>query len=103
MAEAQPDAFLPNLAASLGNQSGRLADLGLSEDALTAITEATAIRRALAHARPGAFLPDLAASLTIQADTLADLGRQEDALTARREANLVTFGSKVLNTDGVGT
>ena len=86
LALALPDAFLPDLAMSLNNQSNRLSDLGRREDALAAIEEAVAIRRELARARPDAFLPDLAMSLNNQSIGLANLGRREDALAAIEEA-----------------
>ena len=63
LAEARPDAFLPDLALSLNNLSNRLSELSRHEAALASIEEAVAIRRSLAQARPDAFLPDLAASL----------------------------------------
>ena len=59
---------MPNLAASLNNQSGRLSELGRREDALTAIDEAVGVYRELAGARPDAFLPDLAMSLNNQSE-----------------------------------
>ena len=40
MAAARPDAFLPDLAMSLHNQSGVLSDLGRRENALATIEEA---------------------------------------------------------------
>jgi tetratricopeptide (TPR) repeat protein len=86
LAAARPDAFLPDLAGSLNNQSNLLRDVGRREDALTAIEEAVKIRRALAAARPDALLPDLAASLNNQSILLRDVGRREDALTAIEEA-----------------
>jgi tetratricopeptide (TPR) repeat protein len=86
LAQARPDAFLPDLAMSLNNQSNRLSDLGRREDALAAIEEAVTIRRTLAQARPDAFLPDLAMSLNNQSNRLSDLGRREDALAAIEEA-----------------
>ena len=60
LAQARPDAFLPDLAMSLNNQSNRLAGLGRREEALAAVEEAVSIYRQLAQARPDAFLPDLA-------------------------------------------
>ena len=39
LAAANPDAFLPNLASSLNNQSGWLSELGRREDALATIEE----------------------------------------------------------------
>ena len=86
LAEARPDAFLPDLAGSLNNQSNRLASLGQREEALEAITEAAAAYRTLAETRPDAFLPNLATSLNNQSNCLADLGRREEALEAITEA-----------------
>ncbi|MET8072406.1 tetratricopeptide repeat protein, partial [Streptomyces sp. NPDC005271] len=86
LASTDPDAFLPNLAMSLNNLSGRLGDLGRREDALTAIEEAVTVRRELAAARPDAFLPNLATSLNNLSIRLGELGRHEDALTAIEEA-----------------
>ena len=60
LADARPDAFLPNLASALNNLSVLLSGLGRREDALAAVEEAVAIRRQLADARPDAFLPNLA-------------------------------------------
>ena len=86
LARARPDAYLPDLATSLNNQSVCLADLGQREEALAAIEEAVTICRELARARPDAFLPDLAMSLNNQSNRLADLGRREEALAAIEEA-----------------
>ncbi len=69
-----------DLAMSLNNLSIRLADLGRPEQALHAITEATALYRDLAQARPDAYTPDLARSLNNLSGCLADLGRPEQAL-----------------------
>ena len=63
MAAARPDAFRPDLAASLNNLAARLAGLGRREEALAAIQEAIDLYRELAAARPDAFRPDLAKSL----------------------------------------
>src|SRR5262249_22692337 len=54
-----PDAFLPELAASLNNLSVRLGELGRQEEGLAAIQEAVTIHRQLAAARPDTFLPNL--------------------------------------------
>ncbi len=86
LAEARPDAFTPDLAASLNNLASFLSALGRREDALAAAEEAVALRRALAEARPDAFTPDLAMSLTNLANRLSALGRREDALEAAEEA-----------------
>ncbi|WP_201768735.1 tetratricopeptide repeat protein, partial [Saccharopolyspora rectivirgula] len=55
LAEARPDAFRPDLAASLTNQASFLAGLGRVEEALKASTEAVGFYRELAEARPDAF------------------------------------------------
>jgi tetratricopeptide (TPR) repeat protein len=86
LAAARPQAFLPDLAASLNNLSVRLADLGRLEEALAAIEEAVTIYRQLAAVRPEAVLPDLAMPLNNLANRLADLGRLEEALAAIEEA-----------------
>jgi tetratricopeptide (TPR) repeat protein len=86
LAEARPDAFLPDLAGALNNQSIHLSGLGRREDALAAVTEAVTAYRTLAEARPDAFLPDLAMSLNNQSIALGGLGRREEALGAIAEA-----------------
>ena len=86
LADARPDAFLPDHAASLNNQSNVLNDLGRRGDALAVIGEAVSVYRTLAEARPDAFLPDLAASLNNRANRLRELGRGEDALAGIDEA-----------------
>jgi hypothetical protein len=63
LAQARPDAFLPDLATALNNQSERLADLGRREEALAAIEEAATTYRALAQARPAVFASRYASSL----------------------------------------
>ncbi|GBD41786.1 hypothetical protein HRbin39_01172 [bacterium HR39] len=79
LAERHPDAFAPDLAASLTNLSAHLAALGRLEEALAAIAEAAGIYRRLAERHPDAFEPDLALSLVVQGSILAALGRTKDA------------------------
>jgi len=86
LAAARPDAFLPDLAASLNNLANRLSELGRREEALAAGQRAAEIREKLAAARPDAFLPDLAMSLNNLANMLSELGRREDALAAGQRA-----------------
>ena len=57
LAQARPDASLPDLAGSLTNQSGRLADLGRWEEALAAAEEAATIRHTLAQGRLARSFP----------------------------------------------
>ena len=67
LAAARPDAFRPDLAASLNNLSLRLADLGRREEALAAIQEAVTIRRELAARWPDAYRSKLEQSLQVAA------------------------------------
>ncbi|MFE6164126.1 tetratricopeptide repeat protein, partial [Streptomyces sp. NPDC056486] len=62
-----PDAYEPDLAMSLNNLSVGYGATGRRAEALTAIEEATAIRRRLAAANPDPYEPDLANSLWITA------------------------------------
>lgn len=66
--------------------SFRFSDLGRREEALTAVEEAVALRRALAEAWPDAFRPELAASLNNLSSFLFALGRREEAFAAAEEA-----------------
>ena len=86
LAAQQPEAFLPNLAASLNNLGAMLSALGRREEALAAAQEAANIHRRLAAQQPDAFLPDLAMSLNNLGSMLFALGRQEEALAAAQEA-----------------
>ena len=86
LAAVHPDAFTPDLAASLNNLAGRLAGLGRPEDALAAGEEAVSVYRQLAAVHLDAFTPGLAASLTNLSNRLAAVGRPEDALAAGEEA-----------------
>ncbi|GGP69646.1 tetratricopeptide repeat protein [Saccharothrix coeruleofusca] len=63
--QKEPDAFLPDLAMSLNNQSNRLAALGQREKALEAITEAVTIRKQLSQVRPSVHEPELRKSLQV--------------------------------------
>ncbi len=63
LADADADAFLPDLAMSLNNYANSLSALGQREPALAAARESVDTYRQLAQARPDAFLPNLAASL----------------------------------------
>ena len=65
LAAARPDAFRPDLAASLYNQAVLLGGLGRGEDALAAIEEAVTIRRELAARWPDAYHQDLEQSLQV--------------------------------------
>ena len=86
LAAQQPEAFLPNLAASLNNLGSMLSALGRREEALAATREAAELYRQLAAQQPDAFLPDLATILNNLGIMLSDLGRREEALAAAQEA-----------------
>ncbi|MEU1480958.1 tetratricopeptide repeat protein, partial [Streptomyces sp. NPDC005760] len=86
LAQANPAAYLPNLATSLNNLSNRQSDTGDRDAALTSITEAVDIRRTLAQANPAAFLPDLAMSLNNLSNRQSDTGDRDAALTSITEA-----------------
>jgi Tetratricopeptide repeat len=63
LAEANPAAYLPDLAMSLNNLGTFLSGVGRREQALASAEEAVVIRRRLAEANPAAHLPNLAMSL----------------------------------------
>ncbi len=86
LAEANPDAFLPNLAMSLNNQANRQSEMGQRAEALTSIAEAVRHYRALAEANPDAFLPNLAMSLNNLANLQSEMGQRAEALTSIAEA-----------------
>ena len=67
LAAARPDAFGPDLAASLYNLSVRLGDLGRAEEALPAGQEAAHIYRELAARWPDAYDQELEQSLQVAA------------------------------------
>src|SRR5262249_25102976 len=97
LAEARPEAFLPELALSLHNlgdirsylgwrEEIMLGEIGWRDEALEAVRESVLIRRRLAEARPEAFLPDLAQSLGALGAILRAHGEREPAASAFREA-----------------
>ncbi|MFE6910541.1 hypothetical protein ACFVDK_29225, partial [Streptomyces erythrochromogenes] len=86
LTQANPAAFLPNLAGSLNNLSVRQGDTGDRDAALTSITEATDLYRTLTQANPAAFLPDLAGSLNNLSNQQSNTGDHDAALTSITEA-----------------
>nr|MDT0660345.1 tetratricopeptide repeat protein [Micromonospora sp. DSM 115978] len=86
LATTNPDAYLPDLAASVHNHAVALAEAGRRTDALTWSEEAVTLRRELATTNPDAYLPNLAASVHNHAVALAEAGRRTDALTWSDEA-----------------
>jgi RecA/RadA recombinase len=85
-ADADADGWLPQLASSLNQQSGRLEDAGRPTEGLAPIAEAVKIYRELAEAEPERFLANLAASLNNQSNRLADAGHPADGLAPVDEA-----------------
>ncbi|MFF2549122.1 ATP-binding protein, partial [Kitasatospora sp. NPDC058063] len=67
LAEANPDAYLPNLAGTLNNLSSRLGEVRRPAEGLAAIEEAVGHYRTLAKANPSLFGPALHQSLDVTA------------------------------------
>ncbi|MEU6797025.1 tetratricopeptide repeat protein [Nonomuraea wenchangensis] len=87
LTEANPDAYLPDLAASLNNLAIRLGEAGRREEGLRTTQRATEAYEHLAEANPDAYLPDLAMSLNNLAVDLGEAGRRKEGLrTAQRAA-----------------
>ncbi|RKH41453.1 tetratricopeptide repeat protein [Corallococcus sicarius] len=86
LARERPEAFLPNLAGSLGNLGIHLSEVGRREEALAATEAGVKHFRALARERPEAFLPGLADSLSNLGSQLSEVGRREEALAATEAA-----------------
>ncbi|MFF8768586.1 tetratricopeptide repeat protein [Kitasatospora sp. NPDC015120] len=86
LAEANPDAYLPDLASALNNLAIQLADVGRHQEALAPAQEATTTYRALTRTNPDAHLPDLAMALNNLAIQLAEVGRHQEALSPAQEA-----------------
>ena len=86
LAEASPQAYIPNLAASLNNLAAFLSAVGERNEALEAAREAVRLRRALVEASPATYTSDLAMSLTNLAIRLSEVGERNGALGAAREA-----------------
>nr|WP_157099507.1 tetratricopeptide repeat protein [Microbispora sp. ATCC PTA-5024] len=86
LAEAEPAAYLPFLAASLTDLSMRLSAVGDKRGALEPSQEAVGLFQWLAEAEPAAYLPFLAGSLNSLAIRLAEVGDKRGALEPAREA-----------------
>jgi tetratricopeptide (TPR) repeat protein len=92
VAEAEPGAYLPDVAMTLNNLGTLLSDLGERAQALEHYEEALSIRRKLAAAEPGAYLPNVATTLNNLGNLLSALGERaqarkdyEEALSIRRK------------------
>ncbi len=86
LAQRNPNASIPNFAASLHNLGVRLSELGRPEEAMVPSQEAVDTYRKLAQQDPNAFLPNFAASLNNMGVRLSELGRWEEALAPSQEA-----------------
>ena len=86
LAEASPQAYMPDLAMSLNNLANRLSEVGERGEALGVAREPVDLRRVLAEASPQAYTPDLAASLSNLANCLSAVGEPGEALVVAREA-----------------
>ena len=86
LAEDSPQAYTPDLAASLNNLANYLSEVGERNEALEAAREAVELYRGLAEASPAAYTPRLAGSLSNLANCLSGVGDRNGALEAAREA-----------------
>ena len=92
LAEADPAAYLPDLAMSLANFGKFLSEVGRSEEALAPAEEAVTTRRGLAEADPAGHMPDLATALDGLGTHLWLVGRREEALAPAVEAVAIGRG-----------
>ena len=86
LAQTNPAAYEPVLAASLNNLANCLSETGDRVGALAPATEAVNIRRRLAQANPAAYEPDLAMSLNNLANRLSETGDRAGAPAPVTEA-----------------
>jgi TIR domain/Tetratricopeptide repeat len=86
LADANPAAYEPDLAASLNNLSARFSENKRGNDAFQAAEHAVKVFRHLAAANPDAYEPNLARSLNNLSLSLGELGQTERALGAVQES-----------------
>ncbi|HSV66518.1 MAG TPA: tetratricopeptide repeat protein [Mycobacteriales bacterium] len=86
LAEGNPQAFAPDLAASLNNLAVRQSEVGDRAGALASITRAVEIYQGLAEGNPQAFAPNLAGSLNNLANRQSEVGDRAAALDAFEQA-----------------
>jgi tetratricopeptide (TPR) repeat protein len=86
LAGAQPETFLPNLAASLCDLGLFHSKLGAREAALASTGESVALWRELRRATPDAYALNLAQSLTNLAAQQGELWQWEQAVASAEEA-----------------
>jgi tetratricopeptide (TPR) repeat protein len=86
LAQANPDAWLPDIAATLNNLANLYSDTERMMQAEQAYAEALDLHRKLAQANPGVYLPDVAMTLNNLAMLLSDTQRTNQAEQAYAEA-----------------
>ena len=87
LAAERPEAFMPELAASLRKLGAMQENVGQRSDALKATKEAVEIYRKLSVGEPNKYLPDLAASLYGMGNLLGRFDQIREADEATDEAN----------------
>ncbi len=90
LAEANPEAYLPNVATTLNNLANLYSDTQRMKEAEQAYAEALATYRKLAEANPEAYLPDVAMTLNNLANLYRATQRMKEAEQAYAEA-LATY------------
>jgi tetratricopeptide (TPR) repeat protein len=96
LAAARPEAFTPDLAASLNNLANMMSELGQREQALDAAQQAASLYRQLAAARPEAFTPGRA---DCDLDSCA-IGQGEDFPMSKDAGGGVSITGSNVNTAG---
>jgi tetratricopeptide (TPR) repeat protein len=86
LAQANPGAWLPDIAATLNNLANLYSDTQRMMQAEEAYAEALDLHRKLAQANPGVYLPDVAMTLNNLAMLLSDTQRTNQAEQAYAEA-----------------
>ena len=86
LAETDPEAHMPNLAASCNNLGALLSDLGKRKEAQCLYGEALDIYRRLAQAHPAAYEPRVADTCNNLGNLLAQVGEREEARCLYGEA-----------------
>jgi tetratricopeptide (TPR) repeat protein len=86
LAQANPDAWLPDIATTLNNLADLYGDTQRIKQAEEAYGEALDLRRKLAQDNPSAYLPDVATTLNNLANLYSDTQRMNQAEEAYAEA-----------------
>ena len=86
LAEANPNAYLPDVATTLNNLAILHRNQNNYQDALQEYEEALGICRKLAETNPNTYLPDVATTLNNLANLHSDQNKYEEALLEYEEA-----------------